>query len=99
MQIIVQRLSSEKSCTIESIIAENYLCEEQNNYDNILTAYTSFINTMKDNSPDEYLILCKSTLDRYATEEGFTKTTFGAVLGITIDKSRGMINRYNEKGV
>lgn len=57
MQIIVQRLSSEKSCTVESIIAENYLCKEQNNYDNIFTAYTSFINNMKDNSPDEYLVL------------------------------------------
>ena len=70
MQDIFVRLSTEKGCTVESIVAEKIVHNRWNKEGHILFRYHEYLDNMMRNDIDRYCDLWEFNMNRYDKEEG-----------------------------
>ena len=70
MQVIFVRLSTEKGCTVKSIVDEKIVFKRWSKEDHILFRYHEYLDNMMHNDFDKYIDLWKYNMQRYATQEG-----------------------------
>ena len=98
MQDIFVRLSTEKGCTVESIVAEKIVHNRWNKEDHILFRYHEYLDNMMRNDIDRYCDLWKFNMDRYARQEGMTQYDLVNIMNSSIDKVRRLLTHYRKHG-
>ena len=98
MQVIFVRLSTEKGCTVKSIVDEKIVFKGMNNEDHILFRYHEYLDNMMRNDIDRYCDLWEFNLNRYDKEEGMTQDDLVKIMNSSLQKIRRLLSRFRENG-
>ena len=98
MQHIFVRLSTEKGCTVKSIVDEKIVFKRWNKEDHILFRYHEYLDDMMRNDIDRYCDLWKFNMNRYEKEEGMTQDDLVNIMNSSIRKVRRLLTHFTEHG-